>query len=131
MKLELERIVLKNTYTIGELYIDEEYECDTLEDRVRPDGVKVFGETAIPEGTYKVIITFSKRFQRDLPLLLDVPMFNGIRIHFGNTAADTKGCILVGINNVKGKVTQSKVTFEKLFEKLKDQEDIEITITHI
>jgi len=128
MKLELKRKALRETYTIGRLYIDGDGFCDTLEDKVRPDGVKIWGETAIPAGTYKVIITESARFKRRLPLLVDVPMFEGIRIHPGNTAVDTHGCILVGVNSVKGKVTQSQSTFKKLFALMEKAEDITIEI---
>jgi hypothetical protein len=122
MKLQLKRKALEETYTIGDLLIDGVFFCNVLEDKVRDynkdgklDEPKIPGETAIPYGTYKVIITFSQRFQRDLPLLLNVPDFDGIRIHPGNTAVDTHGCLLVGNNTIKGTVTESKVTFDKLF----------------
>ena len=105
MHLLLKRIALKPEYTIGKLYIDGQYFCDTLEDTVREK--KIAGKTAIPEGTYQVIVNRSPKFKRDLPLLLDVPNFEGIRIHRGNTAKDTSGCILVGENKVKGKVINS------------------------
>lgn len=132
MKLLLKRIALQETYTIGKLYIDGVKFCDTLEDKVRPDGVKVYGETAIPAGTYKVIITWSNRFKRKLPLLLNVPGFDGIRIHPGNTAVDTHGCILVGVNDVKGEIHQSKFTFYELFKKMTDSKlsEFEIEITN-
>lgn len=129
MELTLKRVALKDTYTIGRLFVDGQYFCDTLEDKVRPDGVKVYGETAIPAGTYKVVITYSNRFKRMLPLLQNVPMFEGIRIHPGNTAVDTHGCLLVGINTEKGKITQSKITFEKLFKLLEKADTIQITIS--
>lgn len=130
MRLQLKRIAFEETYTIGKLSIDGIKFCDVLEDRVRPDGVKVYGETAIPQGTYRVIITYSDRFKRKLPLLLNVPMFKGIRIHAGNTAVDTHGCILVGVNSEKGKVTQSKFTFYNLFKILeKANSDIFIDIS--
>jgi hypothetical protein len=129
MKLQLKRIAFEETYTIGKLSIDGKHFCDTLEDKARPDGVKVFGETAIPHGTYKVIITYSNRFKRRLPLLVNVPMFEGIRIHPGNTSVDTHGCILVGNNSEIGKVTQSKYTFYNLFALLeKANSDIEIEV---
>ena len=127
MNLRLERVSLQPTYTIGRLYVDDKYFCDTLEDTVRPPGEKVYGQTAIPFGTYKVSITYSNRFKRLLPILENVPMFSGIRIHPGNTSADTHGCILVGVNDKKGEIHQSKATFDKLFDLLKDQ-DITITI---
>ena len=105
MNLLFKRIALKPEYTIGKLYIDGLYFCDTLEDTVREK--KIAGKTAIPEGTYQVIVNRSPKFKRDLPLLLDVPNFEGIRIHRGNTVKDTSGCILVGENKVKGKVINS------------------------
>lgn len=129
MKLKLNRIYKAETYTIGKLYVDGVYFCDTLEDKVREDGVKVFGETAIPKGTYHIAITYSNRFKRDMPLLLNVPMFEGIRIHSGNTDKDTHGCILVGKNTINGKVTASSMTYERLFEMLKQQKTITIKIS--
>jgi len=82
--------------TLGTMTFEDGYVCQTLEDPVRPAGVKVMGDTAIPSGTYRVSITRSQRFQRMLPVLHSVPMFESIRIHPGNTTADTTGCILVG-----------------------------------
>lgn len=113
MKLELKRIFKGDTYTIGKLYIDGKYFCDTLEDAIRP--FKIKNITAIPEGTYKVKITYSNRFKRLMLILLNVPNFEGIRIHSGNTDADTSGCILVGYNTVKGKLTNSKNAYDKLY----------------
>jgi len=127
MKLTLERIYKADTYTIGKLFIDGVLFCDTLEDAVRPDGVKVYGKTAIGKGIYKVILNVSNRFKILMPLLLNVPNFEGIRIHSGNTDADTHGCLLVGKNTVKGKVTDSRKTFESLMNILKSAKD-EITI---
>ena len=127
MKLLLKRIALRDTYTIGKIYIDGEYFCDTLEDKVRDlnkngvfdgDEKKVYGETAIPYGTYKVILSYSPKFKRILPELLDVPCFTGIRIHRGNTEKDTAGCLLVGENKVRGKVLNSTYWEKKLIEKL-------------
>lgn len=109
MELLLERNYLKAAYTIGCLSVDGTRFCDTLEDRVC-DLVyesKVPGETAIPAGCYEVIVSRSPRFGRDLPRLLNVPGFEGILIHRGNTARDTSGCILVGENRQPGKVLNS------------------------
>lgn len=114
MLLELNRIAKKPLYTIGRLFVDGKYFCDTLEDRCRDldkEG-KVMHETAIPGGTYEVIVNVSVRFKRKLPLLLDVPYFTGIRIHRGNTDKDTSGCILVGENKQSGRVINS--TFYEL-----------------
>lgn len=132
MKLTLKRIAFRDTYTIGRLFIDGAYFCDTLEDRVReiaPDGTgKVWGETAIQAGTYKVIMKQSPKFGRILPRLLDVPHFTGILIHRGNTAKDSHGCILVGKNKVVGKVVESAITEEALVAKLKNERNLSITI---
>ena len=109
MNRELNRITRKLSYTIGRLFVDGKYFCDTLEDRCRDldKEKKVMNETAIPEGTYEVIVNVSARFKRKLPLLLDVPHFSGIRIHRGNTDKDTSGCILVGENKQPGRVINS------------------------
>lgn len=125
-QLVLDRIFKGPDYTIGKLYIDGEYFCDTLEDTVRDK--KIPNKTAIPAGTYKVIVNTSPRFKRLLPRLLDVPGFEGILIHRGNTPEDTSGCILVGENKVKGKVINSTPYEIKLVELLKDEQDITITI---
>ena len=105
MKLLLKRIALKDNYTIGKLYINDKYFCDTLEDAVRD--VKIKHQTAIPKGIYKVTLTASPRFKRILPRLHDVPEFTGVLIHRGNTIDDTSGCILVGENKKKGMVLNS------------------------
>lgn len=118
MKLKLYRKFLGNKYTIGKLFINDEYICDTLEDVVRSEGIKVYGETAIPYGVYEIVLTMSPRFKKVLPLLLDVPHFEGVRIHTGNTEKDTEGCILVGYNKVKGKVINSKIAFDKVMKYL-------------
>lgn len=124
MKITLKRIALKNTYTIGKLYIDGEYFCDTLEDTVRDlnksgkfdnGEKKIYGETAIPYGTYNVKWTYSNKFKKYMPLIENVPSFAGIRIHAGNSSADTQGCILVGENKAVGKVLNSKNTVNKLY----------------
>ena len=143
MELLLKRIYKGNKYTIGKLYIDGEWFCDTIEDVVRnlpkdcpytPKGrnckceEKVYGETAIPAGTYKVILSYSNRFKRILPEILNVPHFLGIRIHRGNTEQDSAGCIIVGENKVKGKVINSTPYEIKLVKLLENQENITITI---
>lgn len=136
MKLKISRDHLQPTYTIGSLYIDHEqgqgweYFCDTLEDVVRDleHEKKVYGKTSIPYGEYKVIINHSNRFNRDMPLLLDVPQFEGIRIHAGNTDADTDGCILLGYNKEKGMVTNSIKTFTKFFDLLKSSNQKQWTL---
>ena len=112
---------------IGDLHIDGEFFCYTLEDEIRPDGEKVAAETAIPAGRYKVILTMSSRFKRIMPLLVDVPIFQGVRLHGGNSSADTEGCPLVAFNTDYKKIWG---TAEKeLTAKLQEAEgDIHITI---
>lgn len=141
MELLLERKYLKSNYTIGKLYIDGKFFCNTLEDCVRDinkNGTfdcgefKIKGHTAIPYGKYEVNITYSLKFRRDLPLLLNVPFFEGIRIHRGNTHKDSSGCILVGENTKKGMVlnsTKYELEIIKLIkDALKRKEDVFITI---
>lgn len=118
MLMVLQRQPSADGATIGELSIDGQHECWTCEDVVRPPGVKVPGQTAIPAGRYRVTVTFSNRFQRLLPLVNDVPGFTGIRIHPGNTAADTEGCILPGVVKGTNNVGQSRMAFEPLFAKI-------------
>lgn len=116
MELKLKRIAKRDTYTIGRIFIDGDYFCDTLEDKVRDLSKerKVKGATAIPTGRYRIVLTYSPRFRRILPQLLDVLYFEGIRIHRGNTHKDTEGCILVGFNKLVGKVIESAVTEQRL-----------------
>jgi hypothetical protein len=120
MRLKLHRTLCGSTCTIGSLFVDGKMECFTIEDTVRPNGEKVYGETAIPSGIYNVIVNRSQRFKRDMPLLENVPGFDGIRIHSGNTAEDTKGCILVGAAKGVNVVTHSREAFERLFQKIKE-----------
>lgn len=116
MELQLKRTDFSDESTIGELSVDGQFECYTLEDKVRP--LKIPGRTAIPPGRYEVIIDQSQRFGRLLPLLLNVPNFEGVRIHSGNTAVNTEGCVLVGQTKSANFVGQSKLAFERLFEKM-------------
>lgn len=119
--------MLGTNATIGTLSIDGVFFCHTLEDPVRDS--KVYGQTAIPAGTYKVAITMSPRFKRELPLLLDVPNYTGVRIHPGNTAADTEGCILVGNFLKDDFITNSRKTFDSLLERMKKEKEITIEIS--
>lgn len=108
------------------MFVDGEYFCDTLEDTNRGlnDSMttaeilkrKVKGKTAIPRGTYEVRLTMSPRFKRVMPLLMNVKGFEGVRIHSGNTPEDTEGCILVGLNKVKGQLVDSRSTFDRLYQ---------------
>ncbi len=119
----LELIVRRKEFTerstIGELYVDGALHCYTLEDKVRPDGTKIYGETAIPFGRYEVLVSFSEHFKKDMPLLVNVPNFDGVRIHGGNTAADTLGCILVGRLKGEDRISDCKPVFDSLLEKIK------------
>lgn len=125
MELKVKRVALKSTYTIGRLYVDGVYVCDTLEDAVRD--TKIYGKTAIPYGTYKITMdvvspkfkdrSWAKPYGGKLPRLLDVPNYEGVLIHVGNTDADSSGCLLVGQNKVKGQVVNSTQTFMSLMEK--------------
>lgn len=140
MDILLRRIARRETYTIGKLYIDGVYFCDTIEDRDRglrqelPASVnaakKRKGVTAIPTGRYQVTLNvkspkFSKKKAYEfcdgyLPRLLNVPAFEGVLIHIGNTAADSEGCILVGENKQVGMVLNSTATFRRLYARLKE-----------
>lgn len=134
MEIELQREKSQATFTHGQILIDGKPECFVVEDVVR-DGPKVFGKTAIPAGRYRVIITHSPRFRRPLPLLLDVPGFEGVRIHAGNTAKDTEGCLLPGIAKTAKGVANSRLAFSRLFKKieaaLKRGEEVWITIKDV
>lgn len=135
MELKLKRIALRDTYTIGKLYVDNHIFCDTLEDKVRDiakEG-KVYGRTAIPYGRYEVTMKVQspKYSQRAsyawckgyLPRLLNVPHFDGILIHAGNTSEDSFGCVLCGENKVKGQVINSMATLKRLVSILKYASD--------
>lgn len=143
MELIVRRIALKDEYTIGKLYVNGVYECDTLEDKVRDfnrDGDlndngegKVYGQTAIPYGKYEITMDvqspkYSKRASYMwcngyLPRLLNVPHFDGILIHAGNSAKDSSGCLICGENKVKGRVINSMATLKRLYPKLKEASD--------
>ena len=144
MKLELKRIARKETYTIGRLFVEGRYLCDTLEDKDRDqngcfDGAetKIYAQTAIPNGTYRVTLEHSPKFSpryggRKVPYLHDVPHFEGILIHTGNMADDSAGCILVGTNSATGRVSGSLTAFNKLLPMLEQatarKEEITITV---
>ena len=155
MELILKRIALRSEYTIGKLYVDGEYVCDTIEDIVRDldkDGkfangeVKIPGKTAIPYGRYEITMKvkspkysnfskypWAKKYDGYLPRLLNVPHFDGVLIHVGNSALDSEACVLVGENKVVGKVINSVNTFRRLMDDYlvpakKRNENIVITI---
>lgn len=136
MEIRVRRIALKDTYTIGKMYINGEYVCDVLEDKVRDvnkngvfdnDETKVVGRTAIPYGTYEITMDvkstkfsdfeqypWAKEYDGYLPRLTNVPLFVGVLLHVGNSDVDSSGCLLVGENKVVGKVINSTITFRRL-----------------
>ncbi|WP_289764417.1 DUF5675 family protein [uncultured Duncaniella sp.] len=143
MELTLRRKFKGLSYTIGDLSINGKFFCNTIEDTVRdlpstcpetPRGrsctckEKVYAKTAIPAGKYKITFKYSPRFKRRMPYLHDVPHFLGILIHSGNTEADSAGCIIVGENTVKGKMLNSRVTFQRLSAILENEKEISIRI---
>lgn len=152
MELRLDRIFRTNEYTIGELYVDGAYISDTLEDPVRPLPVtcpntpkgiackckeKVYGDTAVPAGTYEVKLSYSSRFKRIMPEILNVPHFLGIRIHTLNKSSETEGCIGVGTWDgiTEDWISNSRSAYDKLFKLLKsasdNKESITITINNL
>lgn len=118
MKLLLERAAPQAGYTDGQLWVDNAWFCYTIEDEDRAleaGGEKVYGKTCIPRGIYEVQLTESVRFKKMLPLLLNVPGFSGVRIHSGNTAADTDGCVLLGtVRAAPGEVRNSRLACGRL-----------------
>ena len=139
MKILVKRIAKRPTYTIGKMYLDGKYFCDTLEDTDRNISqstpldtikkVKLPNNTAIPTGTYKVIVNVSPKFKRLLPRLLNIPGFDGVLIHRGNTDKDTSGCILIGENKIVGKVINSTGYETKLVSILNKAQDNKEDIT--
>lgn len=119
MELVLKRIQLDGDCTIGALFVNGVQECFTCEDRERLTGPKVFGQTCIPRGKYDIAITYSPHFNRDLPELANVPNFEGVRIHPGNTPADTEGCLLPGLDRLPKGVGRSVAAFNPLFDAIK------------
>lgn len=125
MKMLLLRQPSADGATLGDLWVEDPNgvsrpECVTLEDVARPKGVKIFGKTCIPSGTYNVVVTMSPRFRTRLPLLENVKGFEGVRIHTGNTPEDTEGCILVGQVRGVGRIERSRLAFEPLFRKIEN-----------
>ena len=136
-QITVKRHYLGETYTIGKLFIDNIYICDTLEDKVRdynkdgdlldPGEEKVYKETAIPYGTYKVVHNSSPKFPNTF-WIQNVKHFTEILIHGGSTKEHTWGCILVGYNTIKGRLTDSKKAMDKIREILKNEKEITIKI---
>lgn len=140
MQLKLIRTKSNKEYTEGKLYIDGAYFCDTLEDTDR--GLdqtmsefeikrrKIYGQTCIPSGEYKVILNMSPKFKKILPRILDVKGFEGILMHAGNTVQASSGCILLGTKSADGVLINSRKAVNALIDKIKDQKDITITIDY-
>lgn len=132
MRLTLTRFEQDGDATIGRLEIDSEFVAYTVEDKVRPPGVKIPGQTAIPAGTYPVQITWSPKFHQDMPLLVGVPGFSGVRIHPGNTIRDSEGCILPGMERSGDTVTRSRQAYAIILREIKEaliaHEDVVIEI---
>ena len=138
MEILVKRLYKKSEYTIGKMFIDGVYFCDTVEDTDR--GLtsemtyeeiarrKVYGKTAIPTGRYDVAISYSPKFKKNLPLLLSVKGYSGIRIHNGKDANSSLGCIIVGENKIKGGVINSRQTMERLMYRLRNEKNIVIEI---
>lgn len=131
MKLTLVRTDYTSNSTVGELLVNDEFFCYTLEDMVRQPGEKVWGKTAIPSGAYSVVLAPSPRFKRVLPRLLNVPGFEGILIHKGNDANDTDGCILVGRTKSPNWVGESAKAFDALFPLMQEAVAAKETITMV
>jgi hypothetical protein len=131
MQLKIERFEFGETFTVGKMYIDNVYFCYTLEDKFRT-GAKVNGQTAIPNGSYDVIVDLSTRFGKQLPHILNVPNFTGVRIHSGNTSKDTEGCILLG-HTWAGKdfIGNSKLAVEAFIEKLNKAKKAKLEIVNV
>lgn len=149
MKVEVKRLYKKPEYTVGKLYVDGEYICDTLEDVDRGltqsmntsdiNRIKVKGSTAIPTGNYVLSVSArsprfgNMKFYQDtcngrLPRLMSVPCFEGVLIHVGTNVENTQGCILVGYNKAVGRLVRGKDAFVKLWDKIKDSRDLSISI---
>ena len=128
--VKIKRIALKDNYTIGKLYVDGVYICDTIEDKVRELHTaedKVYGKTAIPAGTYPADLYFSRKFGYTVVRLFNVPFFEGIYIHKGNTEKDSLGCIIVGYNDRKGWVSKPTVAMNKIVDVLRGRQ-IEVVV---
>jgi hypothetical protein len=138
MKILVKRIAKKEKYTIGHLFINDEYFCDTIEDKDRGlddsmteseiKKIKIKGKTAIPTGEYKLTIDYSPHFGKNCFHILNVKGFDGIRIHSGNDEEDSEGCLIVGQNKLVGKVINSKDTLAKLYKKTDNEKNIKIII---
>ena len=129
--IQIKRFAFKETYTIGKLYVDGVYICDTIEDKVRVLNSakdKVYGFTAIPRGEYKADVAFSNKFRYNVVRLFGVPYFEGIYIHKGNTEKDSHGCVIVGKNDKKGWVSNPTIAMNKLIEAVEGADKIIVIV---
>lgn len=139
MRVLIDRKWKKDAYTIGRVYVDDAFLCNSIEDKDRGleqymsvgeiDRLKVYGETAIPRGKYKVTMTYSPKYKRVMPQVMNVKGFSGIRIHSGNTAKDSLGCVLLGDNTKPGWISNSRkrcAEFEKMLNAAGGTCDLEI-----
>lgn len=129
--VKIKRIAFKENYTIGRLYVDDIYICDTIEDKVRELRTaedKVYGKTAIPAGTYPADLYFSRKFGYTVVRLFKVPFFEGIYIHKGNTEKDSLGCIIVGYNDKKGWVSRPTEAMNKLMAAIEGYDELKVII---
>lgn len=132
MEVKVIRQEITKDSTFGQLYIDGKYMCETLEDLDRGKAPKIKHQTAIPVGTYNLVITMSPRFKRLMPLIENVPNFEGVRLHCGVNHTHTSGCLLVGMNRIDNSLTESRKAYDLVFPILKEAQDngekISITI---
>jgi len=132
MHLKLTRDVFTAKSTLGRLEVDGVFECYTLEDidrKLEDGGKKVYGETAIPRGTYEVVIDFSPKYQHPMPHIMNVPQYEGVRIHPGNFPKDTEGCLLLGLSRGIDRVNSSVLAFQRFVQKLDAAFDRGETVT--
>lgn len=132
MKLSLKRDVFAEKFTLGSLLVDGRhlgFTCEDTDRRLENEGEKVKGQTAIPRGSYKVILSYSHRFQKVMPEILNVPGFTGVRIHGGNTHENTEGCPLLGIQRTQDGVAKCKEVNDRLIQMIQEAEDVGESVT--
>ena len=131
MKIEIKRDIKGNTYTAGKMYVDGRHFADTLEPRTIDwsKEEKTLGKTAIPEGTYKVKMRYSTKFKTQMPYVQNVPHFDGIMLHVGNSVRDTRGCILIGTRTYPSVLTHSRNAVNRLIQLIEEHEGESITLT--
>ncbi len=129
MEIEVTRREFTDRYTVGDLYIDGDFFCNTLEDTVREPGIKIPKETAIPGGRYELRMTYSQRFKKVTPQVMNVQNFEGIRLHPGVNETHSEGCLLLGIDSRSGWLIKSRDTYNDFIAEIERvKEPIYITI---